>query len=280
MSTSKGVDLPYFDVLLKQIGDGNTAVEQGFGRHVHYGYWENPRAAKADGAAFLEAAENLSQAMCEVGGIGNAMRVLDAGCGFGGTIAHMNERYTGMQLTGLNLDPRQLERARAKVVARAGNEIEFVEGDACKMPLEDESFDRVLAVECIFHFPSRKAFFQEARRVLKPGGTLAVCDFVPSPGLVPFTSIRLPGRLSRGFYGNCNLTYTRGDYRRLARNTGFEVLSERNITANIRPTFKYIWRLAKETSYLKGSAYLETGLLQLLSRVRLLKYEIYAYRKA
>ncbi|HKY95500.1 MAG TPA: methyltransferase domain-containing protein, partial [Kiloniellales bacterium] len=244
MPAAKGVDLPYFDVLLKELRDGNAAVEEGFGRHVHYGYWEDPRAAKADGTDFPQAAEDLSRVMCEAAGIRDGFSVLDAGCGFGGTVAHMNERYSEMKLTGLNIDPRQLERARAKVVARPGNEIEFVEGDACKMPFADQRFDAAMAVECIFHFPSRKAFFEEARRVLKPGGTLAVCDFVPARALVPITSIRLPPKLSRGFYGSCDLTCARGDYRQLAEKTGFRILSERNITTNIRPTFRYLGNLA------------------------------------
>lgn len=280
MDARKGVDLPYFDVLLKQLKDGNAAVEEAFGRHVHYGYWENPSAARKDGSDFGEAAENLSRAMCQGGRVANGQSVLDAGCGFGGTIAHMNENYSDMKLTGLNIDPRQLERARGKVIARPGNTITFVEGDACKMPLPDQAFDRVMAVECIFHFPSRKDFFAEARRVLKPGGTLTICDFVPSPGLVPFTSIRLPGSLARGFYGKCNLTYTRRDYRQLAEKTGFKILSERNISANIRPTFRYLWGLSRKSKGHGAAAYLETGLLQALSRVRLLKYELYAYQKA
>jgi ubiquinone/menaquinone biosynthesis C-methylase UbiE len=200
--------------------------------------------------------------MCEAAGIRDGLSVLDAGCGFGGTVAHMNENYSDMKLTGLNLDPRQLERARAKVVARPGNEIAFVEGDACKMPLPDQAFDAVMAVECIFHFPSRKAFFEEARRVLKPGGSLTICDFVPSPRLVPFTSIRPPGKLGRGFYGKCNLTCTRGKYRKLAEETGFQVASERNITSNIRPTFKYLWGLSRKGSGYGGAAYIETGALR------------------
>src|SRR5438034_5931485 len=44
------------------------------------------------------------------------------------------------------------------------------EADACALPFPDASFDRVLAVECIFHFPSRLRFLKEAARVLKPGG--------------------------------------------------------------------------------------------------------------
>jgi hypothetical protein len=55
---------------------------------------------------------------------------------------------------------------------------------------------------------------------------------------------------------------------------------ERNITANIRPTFKYLWGLSRKGASYGGAAYLETGALQALCRIGLLKYEIYAYRKA
>lgn len=51
--------------------------------------------------------------------------MLDAGCGFGGTLAHINEHYTGMDLVGLNLDERQLFRAQATVKPQTDNRFNF-----------------------------------------------------------------------------------------------------------------------------------------------------------
>ena len=273
------VKLPYFDYLLKLLNDGNDVIASSFGRHVHWGYWQQPELAELTTADFEQAAENLSRQVCLSANIQNGLSVLDVGCGFGGTVAHINEHFTNMGLVGLNLDERQLVRARERVLPTAENDIQFQQGDACSLPFADQSFDVVLAVECIFHFPDRERFFQEAHRILKPGGYLALSDFVPKAAVLPLTNIKLPDRYSIGFYGKNNVFCSAKHYRKLAERTRFTLLVKHDITRNTLPTYSYLRQLAKLQRGAGKMAMLETVLLEILSRVNLVNYYILAFQK-
>jgi ubiquinone/menaquinone biosynthesis C-methylase UbiE len=239
MSSNAQSELPYFDYVLNDLPNADPELRQLLTRHAHWGYWEQPAAAEYTLESFASALEMLSQKMGDAGKIRDGQRVLDCGCGFGGTIANLNDRFHHLDLVGLNIDPRQLEIARQTFQPQNGNRAEFVEGDACQLPFADASFDRVLAVECIFHFPSRERFFQEVRRVLKPGGTLALCDFVPRS--ITLVLDKAIGRFVKPkieeHFGAVDSSYSIHKYRRLAEQTGFLTLAEQDITQNTLPTY-------------------------------------------
>jgi ubiquinone/menaquinone biosynthesis C-methylase UbiE len=155
--------------------------------------------------------------------------------------------------------------------------VTLCQGDAFAQPFHDESFDRLLAVECIFHFPSREVFFKEAFRVLRPGGVLALSDFVPSPLYLPVAWLTISGRAKTAqVFGHLNVQYTIGRYRRLAKQSGLVPVAQRNITRHTLPTYRYLQRLVEPIAEVSGTV-LRT--LELLGAIGLMNYYLLSFRK-
>ena len=103
-------------------------------------------------------------------------RVLDVGCGIGATLCHLNTRY-GCEVVGLT--PVDEQRQWAKSIARSQQAVIQVDlGHAESLPYPDEYFDVITCFESPCHFEDRQSFFNEACRVLKPGGRLAGEDWM------------------------------------------------------------------------------------------------------
>ena len=233
---------PYFDLLFQRLANQHPGTVTAFGKHVHWGHWSEPEKAGLEASEYAAAAEQLCDLVCDAASIEAGQTVVDVGCGFGGTIDRLNQQQTGLKLCGINIDARQLERAREQVVANEGNEIEFLTAAAERLPLSDASCERVLSVEAVFHF-DREAFFHEVTRVLKPGGRLTLCDFVPAERMVPFLA---QADLSaddaiRWAYGSIDLTYSLNAYQRLADTVGLQLDKVENINAGTLPTYPFLY---------------------------------------
>ena len=103
-------------------------------------------------------------------------RALDVGCGVGGSTRVLSALWPEASVIGLGISQRQLDAARQACPGAS-----FVRADAVAAPFADAAFDAVIAVESALHFETRAAFLKEARRLLAPGGVVAVADLlVPS----------------------------------------------------------------------------------------------------
>ncbi|MGD1901494.1 MAG: class I SAM-dependent methyltransferase [Geitlerinemataceae cyanobacterium] len=273
------IELPYFDMLLDAIAQGDRDTIDSFGTHVHWGYWPEPYQADGTVADFASAAKRLSECVYEAGGIKNGDRVLDAGCGFGGTTGCLNERYENLHVTGLNIDRRQLDRAESLIKPINNNAIDWICANACELPFPDNSFDRVLAVECIFHFPSREQFMREVKRVLKPGGTLALSDFMLWPIAVPLFKV-LNFFASEGIqqlYGDVGSTdFTVSAYRRLATSAGLTLETDFDITRKTLPTYPVLKEICRRFSFADAERVVEGQ--ERASKFGLVRYIVLSFR--
>jgi demethylmenaquinone methyltransferase/2-methoxy-6-polyprenyl-1,4-benzoquinol methylase len=110
-------------------------------------------------------------------------RVLDACCGTG-DLAVAAERK-GAVVTGLDFSTAMLERARRK-----SNTVEWIEGDLLALPFEDETFDAATVGFGVRNVADLDAAVAELRRVLRPGGRLAILEITQARGVLrPFFSV-------------------------------------------------------------------------------------------
>jgi ubiquinone/menaquinone biosynthesis C-methylase UbiE len=274
---------PYFDVLFSRLEAGEQDAIKAFGRHVHWGYWNDPTKATGTADDYAHAAEALCRKVCDAAQIRDGMRILDVGCGTGGTIASLNERFANLTMVGVNIDARQLQRARQITQAQNGNRITFQEGDACNLQFAPGSFDVVLAVECIFHFPERRAFFQGASRALVDGGRMALSDFVPSDeGLSILTQTKATNdRAMQATYGKIDVTASLERYRELAQCAQMEMIGDLNINENTLPTYPFLREHQRSWPDPDAAKLFDraTRNLQLVCQSGLLHYRIVSFRK-
>jgi SAM-dependent methyltransferase len=113
-----------------------------------------------------------------------AGRVLDVGCG-PGHLANWLAREHSLEVTGLDLDPAMIERARANAERALGAERRpvFVVGGVAALPFPDASFDLVVSTLSMHHWADAAAGQAEIGRVLRPGGRALIWDI--RPGVVP-----------------------------------------------------------------------------------------------
>jgi demethylmenaquinone methyltransferase/2-methoxy-6-polyprenyl-1,4-benzoquinol methylase len=111
-------------------------------------------------------------------------RVLDAACGTG-DLALADLHAGAASVTGLDFSPGMLERARRKAP-----ELDWVEGDLLALPFEDGSFDSATVGFGVRNVADLELGLAELRRVVRPGGRLAILEITrPRGALRPFFSL-------------------------------------------------------------------------------------------
>jgi tocopherol O-methyltransferase len=145
-----------------------------WGDHIHHGYWVRGDETKE------QAQEHLIEHLAGLAGIRPGSRLLDIGCGFGGSSLFLS-RTLGVSARGITISPVQVRMAN-EAAAREGLDAHFDLMDAEELHF-DECFDVLWSVESISHYRDRQRFFRRAVPHLKAGGTFALTDWFRKPGL-------------------------------------------------------------------------------------------------
>jgi demethylmenaquinone methyltransferase/2-methoxy-6-polyprenyl-1,4-benzoquinol methylase len=167
-------------------------------------------------------------------------RVLDAACGTG-DLAIADRAAGALSVTGLDFSARMLARARRKAPS-----LEWVEGDLVALPFADDSFDAATIGFGIRNVPELERGLAELRRVLRPGGRLAVLEITRPRGVLrPFFSLwfdRIVPALGRLLPGGSAYTYLPASVARfpvaeelagMMRSAGFDEVEFRLLAGSI-----------------------------------------------
>lgn len=203
---------------------------------MHFGYWDETTSDHH--ASTLR----MNEVIAETADLGRGQRVLDAGCGVGGTSRWLaNQR--GCEVVGVTLSAEQVRRARRHAEeAGVADRCTFLQRDFRDLDLPEESFDVVWAQESVCHTPDKRAFLQEAFRVLRPGGQLVCADFYRTEREPSAEEARLLTEWLDG-WAIPDLAKATA-FCEWAADAGFVDATVRDLTPGVRPSLRRLHRLA------------------------------------
>jgi len=142
---------------------------------------------------WAEGVENRQQGMNFVNSLivdavrsSGAKQLLDIGCGVGGSMLYIAEK-TSARIEGITISQKQAEAGR-RFIASTGSEgrCKLIAGDFTAPETAEQlspPFDIAYAIESFLHMPEADLFFEQAARLIRPGGDLYICDdFLAPPG--------------------------------------------------------------------------------------------------
>lgn len=139
---------------------------------IHFGYTDATTTSHA------HALEQMNAILAERAALRPGERVLDAGCGVGGSSFWLAERR-GANVVGVTPVRSQVLRARRFAARRQlDGRVSFEQASFISTGLADGSFDVVWALESLCHASDKGAFYREAARLLRPGGRIIVAEYI------------------------------------------------------------------------------------------------------
>lgn len=204
-----------------------------WGEHVHHGLWRTGKESRA------EAVRGLTTYLADSLGIESGEKVVDVGCGYGGTARILASDY-GAEVDGYTLSERQYVYAQAQLNGASSPRYHLMNWFENGLP--DNSFDAAIGIESSEHFEDKSAMIAEMYRVLKPGGRVGMYSWLSSPAPTEWQRkyllepICVEGRIPN--LGNL------AEHRQWMADAGFTDVKYEELSRQVRKTMPLIvWRI-------------------------------------
>ncbi|MDD5190318.1 MAG: methyltransferase domain-containing protein [Dehalococcoidales bacterium] len=225
---------------------GSPLYLEVYGNHIHDGYYLTGNETKQ------AAQENLTKLLAEKAGIKRGDRVLDVGCGIGGSSLWLAENR-GASTVGISISPVQIEIA-GKLAQDRHVDSEFLLMDAEKMRFE-EKFDAIWVLAAITHFPHQKSFVKKATASLKQGGKFVIFDWMLHEHVLDPLSDRYVKPVSETML--LSSLYSLNTYLEWFMSGGYRIIYAEDVTVHTAKTWDDALSVIKEPAVLKMAAHIK-----------------------